>query len=217
MDPSNGNEAVLTKMHQAPAVDAREQSIDSASNNSQDADPVTLVPYHPSTLWLNNTCAVKPKDKKTSTSKPLLQQATSGRPTTGHTDVKNKQENLMLCQIFYSNFRMYLKNINQLQLRPPAQAPAPVQVTLQTVRAFADTVHNCKVSGSVQVPAQVFCKDTSPQEECRWVEFFVCIQIFFEHCTQNVSLVLPFERKLNILKPIFDFKKPMTQRKHPRN
>ncbi len=86
MEPSNGNEAVLTRMHQVPAVDApqnREQNIHKAVSISQSADPVKYFPYLASAVRVTqqHTSPAKPKVKETSTPTPMLQQATPARPT----------------------------------------------------------------------------------------------------------------------------------------
>ncbi|XP_044057643.1 uncharacterized protein LOC122878649 [Siniperca chuatsi] len=88
MEPSNGNEAILTRMYQVPAFDApqnREQNLHKAVNISQHADPVKYIPYPASAVRVTqqHTYPAKPKDKKTSTPKPMLQQATPARPTAG--------------------------------------------------------------------------------------------------------------------------------------
>lgn len=194
MEPSDGNEAVLTRMQKVSAADVQEQSTDNARSNSQNADPVKLAPYLPSPVRVTrqHTSAVKPKDEETNTPKPLLQQATSARPTTGQRDVNKTagtfdvlsdilhlrppvqvpqntkrgapEQQQIDRQVIYG----YTRTEESRNFTPSQQKPAAMETTeVQTVRAVADTVHNCEVFASVQLPAQMFCKDTSPQEECR--------------------------------------------------
>ncbi|XP_037630199.1 uncharacterized protein LOC119490792 isoform X2 [Sebastes umbrosus] len=203
LEPSNGNEAMLTRMHQVPAVDAsqnREQSIHKEVNISQDADPVKHIPYLPSAVRVtqHNMSLAKPKDNKTSTPKPMLQQATPARPTAEPCDgvkgTAGKADNLK------SDILQRLQDVcdelnKQQSFRPSAQQAQQqakrvqhqrkqqknrrmtydhtqhketTEAPLQTVRTVApcESVHNSDASASVQVPAQVLCKDTSPQVEC---------------------------------------------------
>ncbi|XP_045930942.1 uncharacterized protein LOC123986627 isoform X2 [Micropterus dolomieu] len=88
MEPSNGNEAMLTRMLQAPAVDApqnRKQIIHKTVSSSQDAEPVKHIPNLASAVRVTeqHTSPAQPKDKKTCTPKPMLQRATPAKPSTG--------------------------------------------------------------------------------------------------------------------------------------
>lgn len=185
MEPGSGNEV--------SANDIQEQSTDNARSVSQNADPLNLA-HRPSFVRVTrqHTFAVKPKDEETSTPKPFLQQATSARPTTGQRDVNKTagkfdvlSDILQLrppvqvpqntkCsapeqqqtdrQVIYC----YTWPEESRHFTPSQQKPADTEPTeVQTVKVVADTVHNCEVFASVQLPAQMFCKDTLPQEECR--------------------------------------------------
>lgn len=181
MGPGDGNEVVLKGMHQVSAADVQEQRTDNA-------DRVKLSPYCP--------CPVRVTHQQT-----LLQQATA-RPTTGHIDVNKTagtsdvlSDTLQLIypvlvpqntkcrapeqqqtdrQVIYSHTRPE----ESRNFTPSQQTPAAMETKdIETVREVSDTVHNCKAFASVQLPAQMFCKATSLQEECRRVELFVCIHI----------------------------------------
>lgn len=84
METSDGNEAMLTRMHQVPAADApqnKEQSIHKAGNISQDANSGKHISYLASAV--RETQQHISPDKKTCTPKPELQQGTPARPTAG--------------------------------------------------------------------------------------------------------------------------------------
>ncbi|XP_039987778.1 uncharacterized protein LOC120792575 [Xiphias gladius] len=192
MEPSNGDEAMPTRMDQVPAVEVpavevpavdvpavdapenREQSIHMAMNISLDADPVKHIPYLVSSVKeiQEHKTPEKSTDKKNST--PVLQQATPAGPTAGpccgvKTAVKTAEK--FVGPADYGNISSCMQKVNIKAVAPhvpaverkPTASPNNVATQKQTTAA-ADTNVKLRLQGELKVSLQ----DTSckPKKKC---------------------------------------------------
>lgn len=183
-EPSNGNEAKLTRMHQVPAVDAprnREQNIHKAVSVSQNADPAKYIFYFASARPTAEPCRgvkiaagefdvlrsdvlqqlqdvpEKLRQQQSRPSAPVQHQKTTKAPV-------QQQANR---QVMYGHIQLEeSRNFTPSQQRPAAKETT--EVPLPTVRTVAPCDMGTRATAdSVQVATLVLCKDTSRQVECR--------------------------------------------------